>query len=109
MSYAKIGMKAKPFESRVVEMEYSSIFLALQSVRNSVSDFQPKQPSYRRDAFHLSLRRISLDGTRLISYKLRLVRLVISGVAHLFWGILKEGGGIKSQSKKCLTQTYQIT
>ncbi len=31
------------------------IFLALQSVQNSVSDFQPKQPGYRRDAVHHEL------------------------------------------------------
>ena len=31
------------------------IFLALQSAQNSVSDFQPKQPGYRRDAVHQEL------------------------------------------------------
>ncbi len=31
------------------------IFLALQSTQISVSDFQPKQPGYRRDAVHEEL------------------------------------------------------
>ena len=54
-SFRKSDFRQSQSFDKHVAIGVNLIFLALQSAQNSVSDFQPKQPGYRRDAIHREL------------------------------------------------------